>query len=257
MFSAPDALLTNESAPSKTPRRTPGQDSKAAAPPARKSCNCRNSRCLKLYCECTACLGNIALPAIARAATTIQRMTTSASSPFSKHSSAIHRRFALKSAPGRPTLPGVTTRVATARNRGASRSTCECFQAGIACSDQCKCSDCRNRDPVRTAPTRPHSLNHPILLHPAHVLGPLCALFAGGHCCWSLTIAGGEAATTRRAGDRWCGRDATPTSHSKSACNSSVCRCSRQPCSSSATGCRCDEFAASARAKGYRRLHRR
>ena len=256
MFSAPDALLTNESAPSKTPRRTPGQDSKAAAPPARKSCNCRNSRCLKLYCECFAS-GQYCFACNCQGCYNNPENDDKRKLAIQQTLERNPQAFRPKIGAGSSDSAGRHNKGCHCKKSGCLKKYCECFQAGIACSDQCKCSDCRNRDPVRTAPTRPHSLNHPILLHPAHVLGPLCALFAGGHCCWSLTIAGGEAATTRRAGDRRCGRDATPTSHSKSACNSSVCRCSRQPCSSSATGCRCDEFAASARAKGYRRLHRR
>ena len=48
MFSDPEGML------SESPMRGAPQRPAASGGEKRKSCNCRNSRCLKLYCECFA-----------------------------------------------------------------------------------------------------------------------------------------------------------------------------------------------------------
>ena len=94
-----------------------------APPPAR--CNCRKSRCLKLYCECfkagrdcgahcrcTDCANSGAdreLVAQARAKTTVRTRTC-----------------------------------CTCPRSGCTRRYCECFKAGVGCGDDCQCRNCVN-----------------------------------------------------------------------------------------------------------------
>jgi hypothetical protein len=59
------------------------------------------------------------------------------------------------------------------KKSGCLKKYCECFQAGISCSDVCKCSDCKNRNGANfkavRALTRPRAVVH---LHAAAQLPP-------------------------------------------------------------------------------------
>ncbi|CAL5429177.1 unnamed protein product [Camellia sinensis] len=128
---------------------------KDGTPKKQKQCNCRNSRCLKLYCECfasgiycdgcncTNCHNNVEHDAARQLAVgaTLER-NPNAFRP--KIANSPH-----KSQDGREEAEEVS--VVAKHNKGCNckksgclKKYCECFQADILCSENCKCMDCKN-----------------------------------------------------------------------------------------------------------------
>ena len=137
LFSMPSGLVPKPS-PSAQGRKPP-----STVGEKRKTCNCRNSRCLKLYCECFAsgqyCYG------------------CNCQSCFNNPENDELRKQAIESTlernqqAFRPKISS-TEQAASAHNRGCNckksgclKKYCECYQAGIKCADTCKCVNCLNR----------------------------------------------------------------------------------------------------------------
>ena len=109
-------------------------------------CNCKKSRCLKLYCECFA------------ARQICQNCNCSNCENTMEHESA--RKDAIKSALERnpnafkPKIEasksgGRHSKGCHCKKSGCKKKYCECFQAGIACAQNCKCANCENTDEHR------------------------------------------------------------------------------------------------------------
>lgn len=117
----------------------------AMAPPVNSEgfgCNCRNSRCLKLYCECFKkkqfcngcnCIG------------------------CDNHSDSAFRREKVRVIEQKNPLafqPNVTTaredcaaqhtKGCNCRKSNCLKNYCECHQFGVSCGKFCKCKDCKN-----------------------------------------------------------------------------------------------------------------
>lgn len=107
-------------------------------------CNCRKSKCLKLYCECFAkqsycsfdcnCVGckNIDTEEFDDVRDNAIRAS------LDRNSSAFFRAPVAKAI-------GLQRKGCKCQKSMCAKNYCECYQSGSGCSDQCSCKDCHNQ----------------------------------------------------------------------------------------------------------------
>lgn len=144
-----NALLRNNAAVPSEPQPTPTVPTTTARSKSRqgrpKRCNCKNSKCLKLYCDCFSagqfCNGCNCVNCHNTEDKREER-DEARKQVLQRNPKAFNAKFA-----NSPTRTGALQRHVkgcNCKNSKCLKNYCECFQMGVSCTAKCKCKSCEN-----------------------------------------------------------------------------------------------------------------
>jgi len=128
-----------------------------AAPPAPSSpsasarrCNCKNSRCLKLYCECFAagsyCNAACKCKCCLNSKRHMPERQAAIKATLERNAFAFQPKISSAASEEQLEDSGRHLKGCNCKKSNCLKKYCECFQAGVVCSPACKCVDCLNFD---------------------------------------------------------------------------------------------------------------
>ncbi|XP_010519897.1 PREDICTED: protein tesmin/TSO1-like CXC 7 [Tarenaya hassleriana] len=137
------------------PQGKPEIESKDVTPKKQKHCSCKNSKCLKLYCECFAsgtycngcnclnCHNNLDNEAARQEAVgVILERNPRAFKP--KIAGSPHGIKDSQDDEHKAHILGKHNKGCNCKKSRCLKKYCECYQADILCSENCTCQDCKN-----------------------------------------------------------------------------------------------------------------
>jgi len=112
-----------------------------------KKCNCKNSKCLKLYCDCFSA-GNYCQDCNCADCQNTKENETgreeARQSVLKRNPRAFNPKFKAIESPSKVAAETRHVKGCNCKNSRCQKNYCECFQMGVECNSKCKCENCLN-----------------------------------------------------------------------------------------------------------------
>ena len=112
------------------------------------TCKCKKSHCLKLYCECFLAQKFCNAECICQECSNLENFQEKRNKFIEivkeKNPTAFTPKIAKETTDRFADSTGKHNKGCNCRKSNCIKKYCECFQAGVKCTDLCKCEDCKN-----------------------------------------------------------------------------------------------------------------